>query len=202
MVAASGLVAAGRRACWPPGASSRAAGMASRVTRPLGVARPTACTPPSATTLALPSRATCGAGSTASSSGSATRPAPRWSTTWRDDRRRIATRGGSARRDHRDRRSRGRGRDLRTIARPGEPLGGNRGCGLAGCPRRPTLATPAEQARNLVQQINPVGLRTISGAGLGHRVSAQVGPLALRGFTLDCVTAGGQDCSFTCPRST
>ena len=47
-----------------------------------------------------------------------------------------ATRGGAARRDHRDRRSRGRGRDLRTIAWPGEPLGGNRGCGLAGCPQR------------------------------------------------------------------
>ena len=41
----------------------------------------------------------------------------------------------------------------------------------------PTLATPAEQARDLVRQINPVSLRTISGAGLGRRISAQVGPL-------------------------
>ena len=57
----------------------------------------------------------------------------------------------------------------------------------------PTLATPAEQARDLVRQINPISLRTTSGAGLGRRINAQVGPLALRGLTQDSVTAGSQN---------
>ena len=57
----------------------------------------------------------------------------------------------------------------------------------------PTLATPAEQARDLVRQINPISLRTISGAGLGRRINAQVGPLALRGLTMDGSTVGSRN---------
>ena len=56
----------------------------------------------------------------------------------------------------------------------------------------PTVPTPAEQSRDLVRQLGPVDLRPVSGAGLGHRVSAELGPLAVRGLTLDSVAGGSQ----------
>ncbi len=77
MVAASGLVAAGTTGLLAARCIEQGRWDGQQVTRSLGAARPTACTPPSATTVELPIRATCGAGSTASSSGSVTRPAPR-----------------------------------------------------------------------------------------------------------------------------